>query len=70
MAEPQITEIASYFAERLPTEGVAHEDAKQAWRATLRYARRSGAIGSLTELITRSEPDDARLAALCRELEP
>jgi hypothetical protein len=69
MAEPQITEIASYFAERIPTEGVDHEQAKQAWRATLRYARSSGAIDPLTALVARAEPDDARLAALCRELQ-
>ena len=68
MAEPQITEIASYFAERIPTEGVAHEEAKQAWRATLRYARTTGAIEPLTELVARAEPDDARLRELCNDL--
>jgi hypothetical protein len=68
MAEPQITEIASYFAERIPTEGVEHEEAKQAWRATLRYARATGAIDPLTELVKSADPEDARLAAHCREL--
>lgn len=68
MAEPQITEIASYFAERIPTEGVAHEEAKQAWRATLRYARKTGAIEPLTELVKSADPEDPRLAALCSDL--
>jgi hypothetical protein len=68
MAEPQITEIASYFASRMPTEGVEEPAAVDAWRATLRYARRTGAIEPLTELIGSAVPDDERLQQHCREL--
>ena len=53
MAEPQITDIASYLSTRLPTEGVAPADAKEAWRHTLRYARTTGAIEPLTALAER-----------------
>lgn len=68
MAEPQITEIASYFAARMPTEGVPHPAATEAWRHTLRFARRTGAIGPLVELISRAEPEDERLREHCRSL--
>jgi hypothetical protein len=68
MAEPQITDIASYLSTRLPTEGVAPADAKEAWRHTLRYARTTGAIEPLTALVERAEPDDATLRAHCESL--
>lgn len=68
MAEPQITEIASYFAERIPTEGVPAAEAKEAWRQTLRYARKTGAIEPLTALIERAEPNDEKLGAHCDAL--
>ncbi len=68
MAEPQITEIASYFASRMPTEGVEEPAAVDAWRATLRYARRTGAIEPLTDLISNADPSDERLQEHCREL--
>lgn len=68
MAEPQITAIASYFASQFPIEGVEPEDATQAWRHTLRYARTTGAVAQLTELIEASEPDDATLREHCASL--
>lgn len=68
MAEPQITEIATYFAARMPTEGVPADQAREAWRASLRYARQSGAIEPLTDLIERAEPEDPTLRAHCDAL--
>ncbi len=68
MAEPQITDIASYFAARIPTEGVPADEAKEAWRQTLRYARTTGAIEPLTALVERAEPDDGVLRAHCDAL--
>lgn len=66
--EPQITEIASYFATALPTEGAEPEEAVQAWRKTLRYARSAGAIEPLTEMIANDASNDARIAQYCKEL--
>jgi hypothetical protein len=68
MAEPQITDIASYFAARIPTEGVPPEEAREAWRHTLRYARTTGAITPLTALVERSDPEDPTLQAHCETL--
>lgn len=68
MAEPQITEIATYFAARMPTEGVSEPEAREAWRTTLRYARQTGAIEPLTELVSRTEPEDPTLQRHCEDL--
>ena len=68
MAEPQITDIASYFAHRIPTEGVAPTEATEAWRHTLRYARRTGAIDPLTRLVERTDPEDPTLKEHCDAL--
>lgn len=64
----EITAIASYIATRIPTEGVDTSEATEAWRSTLRYARMSGAIEPLTELIARAEPGNATLRAHCDTL--
>ena len=66
--EPQITAIASYFARRIPTDGVQHEHAVEAWRHTLRHARTNGKIGELAEMIAEEAPDDRMLQATCREV--
>jgi hypothetical protein len=66
--EPQITEIASYLAAALPTEGTEPEQAVQAWRHTLRYARQSGVIEPLTEMIREDADGDERIARYCEEL--
>ncbi len=63
--EPQITAIASFVATRIPTEGVEQAEAVDAWRATLRYARRTGAIEPLTQLMKSAEPDDEQLIRYC-----
>lgn len=55
--EPQITDIATCFAARLPTEGVPTPDAVEAWRAALRYARQGGVIDPLVERIAEADPD-------------
>lgn len=68
MAEPQITEIASYFADRMPTDGVPAAEAKEAWRRTLRYARTTGAIAPLTALVESADPADPKLKAHCESL--
>jgi len=66
--EPQITAIASYFARRIPAEGVPHDDAVQAWRRTLRHARSNGQIDTLAEMIAEEAPDDRMLQATCKEV--
>jgi hypothetical protein len=66
--DPQITAIASYVASRIPTEGVDEAEAVEAWRTTLRYARRTGAIEPLTELMEHSHPDDPELHRHCEDL--
>lgn len=66
--EPQITAIASYFARRIPANGVQHEDAVQAWRHTLRHARSNGQIDELAEMLAEEAPDDRMLQATCKEV--
>lgn len=66
--EPQITEIASYFASTLPTEA-PQEESVQAWRHTLRYARRSNVIEPITEMIRRDAHGDPVAERYCDELE-
>lgn len=68
MPEPQITEIASYFATHLPSDGVAHGIARDGWRRAIRLARQRGEIGWLTDLVARQAPDDATLQAHCAVL--
>ncbi|MEQ1502258.1 MAG: hypothetical protein ABMB14_08500 [Myxococcota bacterium] len=66
--EPQITEIASYLATAIPTDGVDPAEATEAWRSSLRYARKTGAIGEVTELIEGAQPEDETLRAHCEAL--
>lgn len=68
MSEPQITEIASYFATNLPHEQPDTEQAVDAWRHTLRYARKSDAIEPLTDMIRKDGAGDARVEQYCDEL--
>jgi hypothetical protein len=68
MAEPQITVISSYFADQFRIDGVDPADATEAWRSALRYARQTGTVAELTELIERTEPEDSTLRELCASL--
>ncbi len=65
--EPQITEIASHLAATLPSEG-ERDDTVQAWRHTLRYARKSGAIEPVTDMIRNDSKGDTTTARYCDEL--
>jgi len=67
-SEPQITEIASYLAAALPTEGAAKEESVQAWRKTLRYARKAGAIEPIADMLRADTGHDVRVAQYCDEL--
>ncbi len=68
MAEPQITEIASYIASRLPEEGSDPQVARDGWRRAIRLARQRGDIGWLTDLVAKQAPEDATLQAHCEAL--
>ena len=71
MAQPPITEIASYFASHLPTDptdDVGTAEARDAWRQTLRHAQRVGAMPWLSELVSREAPEDPTLQAHCDAL--
>ncbi|MEZ4318702.1 MAG: hypothetical protein R3F61_14405 [Myxococcota bacterium] len=67
-SEPQITEIASYLAATLPTEGAHQEESVQAWRSTLRYARKAGAIEPITQMLRSEAGENPTLARYCDEL--
>jgi hypothetical protein len=67
-AEPPITMIASYLSARLPTEGVERKEAKEAWRATLRYARSSGAMEALADKIIEETHGDRLMRRICEVL--
>lgn len=66
--EPQITEIASYLATALPTEGSEPAQAVDAWRHALRYAREAGAIDTITDMIRSDAAGDPRAEAYCDAL--
>lgn len=66
--QPQITAISSYFASQFPIEGVDPAEATDAWRHALRYARQTGTVAELTDLIERTEPDDETLREHCAAL--
>lgn len=68
MAEPQITEIASYFADHLPSDGVEHQVARDGWRHAIRLAREKRVIGWLTDLVARQDPQDPTLQDYCEQL--
>ncbi len=68
MAEPQITEIATCFASRLPSDEVDPVEARDAWRRTLRHARSAGVLGWLTGLVEREVPDDPVVRGHCEAL--
>ena len=55
-SEPQITEIAGVIADVLPTKGVPRDDAQQAWRHSIRYARNTGNIEAVTEQLSEEAP--------------
>ncbi len=67
-SEPQITEIASYLAATLPNEGAPKEEAVQAWRKTLRYARKAGAIDGITTMLRSDSEGDTQIERYCDEL--
>ena len=66
---PQITAIAGVIAKNLPHDGVSEEEATQAWRGALRYARATGTIQSVTQGIKQDLPGSRMVEALCDELE-
>ncbi|MCA9492560.1 MAG: hypothetical protein KC621_21655 [Myxococcales bacterium] len=68
MAEPQITEIATYLTDRLPDEGVDPSVTREGWRRALRHARERGDIDRLTEIVARHAPGDEKLEAMCEDL--
>jgi hypothetical protein len=59
--EPEITQIAKFIATRIPTEGVAHTEATDGWRGALRYARKTGIIDDLVDLVKGDWPEDMPL---------
>lgn len=68
MAEPQITEIASCFATRLPSDGTDPDEAREAWRRALRHARSTGAADWLAGLVEREVPEDPEVRRQCEAL--
>ncbi len=66
--EPQITQIAGFFAARLPTGRLTEERAKETWRRTLRKARADGSIDDLVGVITQHGPEDETLKSACEEV--
>ncbi|MBW1877019.1 MAG: hypothetical protein JRI25_15930 [Deltaproteobacteria bacterium] len=59
--EPEITQIAKFIATRIPTEGVAHPEVVDGWRGALRYARKTGIIDDLVDLVKTDWPEDQSL---------
>jgi hypothetical protein len=68
VAEPQITDIASYISTHLPQGDVPPDQARDEWRARLRHARATGAADWLAELVAQQDPEDPELRARCDEL--
>jgi hypothetical protein len=51
-----------------PIDGVEADEATEAWRRALRYARQTGTATELAELIEQSEPADETLREHCASL--
>ncbi|MCB9679672.1 MAG: hypothetical protein H6737_31485 [Alphaproteobacteria bacterium] len=68
MAEPQITQIASYVADLLPDEGVDREVTTQDWRHALRTAREEKDVEWLVDFLERRDPEDAKMQKYCADL--
>jgi len=70
MSQPQITEIAHHLAATLPSpsEGTL-EETVQAWRHTLRHARRADTIEPITEMIRRDAGGNVVTEHYCDRLE-
>jgi hypothetical protein len=68
VAEPQITEIATYIATHLPQGDIPAEEAREEWRARLRHARKTGAAPWLAEIVAGQDPEDPALRAHCDAL--
>lgn len=66
-SQPQITEIARYFAARWPAEGVEEEEGVTAWRETLRHARSRGVIAQFVRRLARADQTDPVLQHNCAE---
>ena len=65
--EPEITQIAKFIATRIRNPTVPHEQAVDAWRAGLRYARQAGIIDQVVEELKSEAPDDPSLHAVLEE---
>ena len=59
--EPEITSIAKFIATRIRNETVPYEQAVEAWRSGLRYARSVGIIHEVVEDLKSEAPDDVSL---------
>jgi hypothetical protein len=68
VAEPHITEIASYLATTLPEPGSDPAVARDGWRRAIRLARELGDVRWLTDVVARQAPQDATLQAHCDAL--
>lgn len=68
MAEPQITDLASALATRLPDADTDPAVAREGWRRALRLARELGDVAWVTDLVARELPDDPALRARCDAL--
>ncbi len=66
--EPEITEIAAYIANQIPTEGTTTDKSIDAWRSALRYARSAGNIEELALKVAREFPEDPHLQRICAEV--
>ena len=64
----KITSIAGQLAQRMPTKGVSEEDAPQAIRQTLHYAKEVGILGELTDTIEDQASGDPEVTALLDSL--
>jgi hypothetical protein len=59
--EPEITLIARFIATRIRNESVPYEQAVDAWRSGLRYARATGIIDQVVEDLKSESPTDHSL---------
>ncbi len=67
--EPEITEIAAFFAQNIRNEGASADEATEAWRHALRYARSTGAIEELADKVAQTNPADVELQRRCVDVQ-
>ena len=65
-SDTQIERMADLFADRLSPAGPTRNQVRQAWSSALTYARRSGTLGHLEEVMELEDDADTEIREMWR----